>query len=222
MSFAPKLTALPDAQRRVWSELKQLPPRFVLYGGTALALRLGHRKSEDFDFFTDAPLDPDELLKSVPFLKGATVRQKSVNTLTVSVHRPEPVKLSFFGLSLRRVGEPELTDDGVARVATLPDVAGCKLAVIQGRSEAKDYLDIAALLRHGLSLPEMLGAAQAIYGAQFFALISLKALASFADGDLPSLPAEVKETLRNASAAVRQIPEVEPLPGGLVPLSDLT
>lgn len=219
MSFAPKLSALPDAQRAIWAELKQLPPRFVLYGGTALTLRLGHRKSEDFDFFADAPMDPDELLNSVPLLSGATVRQKAANTLTVSVHRPEPVKVSFFGLSLHRVGEPELTDDGIARVATLRDIAGCKMAAIQARSEAKDYLDIYALLKHGLPLANMLGAAQAIYGAQFFALISLKALASFEDGDLPSLSAEVKGTLRSAAGAVRQIPELKPLPGGVSPAS---
>ena len=217
MSFAPKLSALPPAQVALWPELKTLPPRFVLYGGTALALRLGHRQSVDFDFFADAPVNPDELLGSLPLFKGATVRQKEPNTLTVVVHRPDPVKLSFFGLSLRRVGDPELTDDGVARVATLWDVAGCKMAVIQARSEAKDYLDIHALLEHGIPLAEMLASAQAIYGAQFFAMISLKALVSFDDGDLPGLPTAVKETLRRAAGAVREIPEFTPQPGGIAP-----
>ena len=131
--------------------------------------------------------------------------------------RPEPVKLSFFGLSLRRVGEPQVTDDGVARVATLLDIAGCKMAVIQTRSEAKDYLDIYALLTHGVGIADMLAAAQAIYGEQFFAMISLKALAWFKDGDLPGLPENVKDTLRLAAADVRQIPPLKPLPGGVSP-----
>ena len=189
----------------------------MLYGGTALALRLGHRQSEDFDLFADAPVNPEELLATLPFLKGATVRQKAPDTLTAVVHRAGPVKLSFFGLSLRRVGEPDLTNDGVARVATLRDVAGCKMAVIQGRSEAKDYLDIHALLGQGLEVAEMLGAAQAIYGEQFFPMITLKALAWFKDGDLPSLPAEVKEALSRAAGNVRQIPNLKPLPGGVSP-----
>lgn len=217
MSFAPKLPALPAAQRALWPELRQVPPRFVLYGGTALALRLGHRQSEDFDFFANAPVRPDELLNDLPLLRGATVRQKAPNTLTVMVRQPDVVKLSFFGLALRRVGEPESTDDGVARIATLRDIAGCKMAVIQNRSEAKDYLDIYALLQHGISLAEMLGAAQAIYGAQFFSLISLKALAWFNDGNLPSLPEKAKEALRRAAGDVREIPEVRPLPGGVSP-----
>ena len=160
---------------------------------------------------------PDDLLGSLPLLKGATVRQKALNTLTVVVHRPEPVKLSFFGLELRRVGEPDLADDDIARVATLLDVGGCKMAVIQNRSEAKDYLDIFALLKAGIGLPEMLGAAQAIYGAQFYSMISLKALAWFNEGDLVSLPPDVKETLSRAAGDVRQIPDFKALPGGVSP-----
>ena len=51
--FTPKLEILPHAQRRLWDELRQTPEEFVLYRGTALALRLGHRHSEDFDFFSN-------------------------------------------------------------------------------------------------------------------------------------------------------------------------
>jgi hypothetical protein len=216
MSFAPKLETLPEAQRAVWPELKPLASRFVLYGGTALALRLGHRQSEDFDFFADAPVNPDELLNSLPLLKGATVRQKAANTLTVTVHRPQPVKISFFGLSLRRVKNPEATSDGVARVASLLDIAACKMAVVQARSESKDYLDVAALLKNGVTLADALGAAQAVYGEQFNPLITLKALNYFGDGDLAALPEAVKQSLR-AAAAIREVSHFEPLPGGIVP-----
>jgi len=216
MSFTPKLTTLPEAQRALWPKLKPLSSRFVLYGGTALALRIGHRQSEDFDFFADAPVNPDELLASLPLLKGAIVRQKAANTLTVTVRRPQPVKISFFGLSLRRVVDPEWTSDGVARVASLLDIAACKMAVIQSRSESKDYLDVAALLKNGVSLADALGAAQAVYGEQFNPLITLKALSYFGDGDLAALPETAKQSLR-AAAATKEISNLGPLPGGLFP-----
>lgn len=49
---------LPMAQRRLWPQLGNAPKLgFVLYGGTAIALRLGHRDSVDFDFFSERPLD---------------------------------------------------------------------------------------------------------------------------------------------------------------------
>jgi len=217
MSFAPKLAALPVAQRALWGDLRQVPRRFVLYGGTGLALRLGHRQSEDFDFFADAPVNPDELLNALPLFKGAVVRQKSPNTLSITVHRPDAVKLSFFGLTRRRVRDPDLTDDGVALVASLLDIAAFKMAVVTERAEAKDYLDVHALLKSGLNLSDALGAAEAVYGGQFNPMITLKALTYFRDGDLPSLPEDVKQALRVA-AVVKQISQFEPLPGGLVPL----
>jgi len=45
MTFFPKLNILPASQQAVWKELKATPKHFVLYGGTALAPRLGHRVS---------------------------------------------------------------------------------------------------------------------------------------------------------------------------------
>lgn len=47
----PRLDILPAQQRSLWPELAAVPRRFILYGGTAIALQLGHRVSIDFDFF---------------------------------------------------------------------------------------------------------------------------------------------------------------------------
>ena len=49
---------LPPAQRAFWDEdVPTLPRDWVLYGGTAIALHLGHRRSLDFDFFSADTLD---------------------------------------------------------------------------------------------------------------------------------------------------------------------
>ena len=47
------LNILPAEQRILWNELQSTPEHFALYGGTALALFLGHRQSIDFDFFSN-------------------------------------------------------------------------------------------------------------------------------------------------------------------------
>ena len=50
--FEPRIDILPPAQKEIWSQLAPAPGlSFVLYGGTAVALQLGHRTSIDFDFF---------------------------------------------------------------------------------------------------------------------------------------------------------------------------
>ena len=81
--FTPRLDSLPPPQRRLWDELGTLPAEFVLYGGTAIALRLGHRQSEAFDFFGAAEeakdyLDIDAILHSDQLDLPAEVRTRLV------------------------------------------------------------------------------------------------------------------------------------------------
>lgn len=76
MPFQPHVQVLPQAQQRLWPELAKLPKHFVLYGGTALALRLGHRSSVDFDFFTSEPFVSEDLLRSIEVLQGGKILQK--------------------------------------------------------------------------------------------------------------------------------------------------
>jgi predicted nucleotidyltransferase component of viral defense system len=164
---APKLEILPRPQRRLWSELKNTPQEFVLYGGTALALRLGHRTSEDFDFFSNEPFLPEALQKAIGYLDGAEIRQVEENTLTVIVDRDGPVKVSFFGnVKLNRVQDPDVMPENGIKVASPLDVAATKLATIQQRALTRDYEDILALVNNGVSLSEMLAAAEAVTEAR--------------------------------------------------------
>jgi hypothetical protein len=202
--FSPRLDVLPPPQRRLWNELTDIPPEFVLYGGTAVALRLGHRQSADFDFFGDRALDANDLTLAIPLLAGATVTQREPNTLSCVVDRGGPVKLSFFGLpSLRRLRLSSIAPDNSLRIASLFDLAGTKASVVQMRAEAKDYIDIDAILVDGrIDLPTMLACALAIYGSQFNAQVTLKALSFFDDGDLRRLPKALRDRLSRAISDV--------------------
>ena len=71
----PNLTTLPPAQRALFAELGNTPEAFTLYGGTALALHLGHRVSVDFHFLSNEGFDPMALSRSLPYLKGAEILQ---------------------------------------------------------------------------------------------------------------------------------------------------
>ena len=220
MNFTPQLSVLPEAQRKLWPELAQVPRHFVLYGGTAVALHYGHRASVDFDFFTSEPVNPDELMRSLPFLRGGKPVQVAANTLDVEVTRGAVIKIQFLGgLSYRRVRDPLETDDKVARVASPLDLLATKLRTIWMRSQAKDFLDIDELLRRGVGLKDGLGAAYAVFHGEFNSHISLRGLGYFNDGDLPSLPQPVKERLvKEVNSVIGEaLPEFEPLPGGIVP-----
>lgn len=218
--LSPRLHTLPSSQRELWSELAATPPEFVLYGGTALALRLGHRTSEDFDFFSNQGFQPDELERRTPFLGGSTRLQSSPNTLVSQVDRKGPVKVSFFGgLTIRRVEDPETVEGPGFLVASLLDLAATKVKVVQDRAEAKDYIDLSRLLEEGVDLARALGAALAVYGSSFNPLLSLKALSYFADGDLSSLPFGIRSRLGDAVRKVdpNRLPEIQALSEGIMP-----
>ena len=202
--ISPHLDILPEPQLRLWDELDQIPQSFVLYGGTALALHLGHRQSVDFDFFADTPINPTDLLSSLPFLHNAQITQQQPNTLTCLVDRSGPVKVSFFGLpNLVRIRAAHVAPGNGLRIADLLDLAGTKASVVQQRAQAKDYVDIDALITQaGIDLPTHLAAARLIFGPSFAPTATLKALAHFGDGDLPTLPDDVKFRLARAAASV--------------------
>ena len=199
--FHPRLDILPPPQRTLWRELDATPDLFTLYGGTALALRLGHRQSVDFDFFSRTPFDPATLTREIPYLAGAEQVQLVSHTLTCRVERGGPVLVSFFGnLALGEVAPRELPEGSKVHVASLLDIAGTKALTVQQRAQTRDYLDIDAIIRHGVELALVLAAGAAVYGRSFNPLLTLKALSYF--DDVPLLPADVQERLRRAVAAV--------------------
>ena len=193
----PRLGILPDAQREIWQSLAEIGNAFVLYGGTGLALRLGHRTSVDFDFFSHDPLDAKRLF-GVPLLDNAETLQRSVDTLTVSVPTlaGDRVKLSFFGgIDVGRVGAPDQTEDGVLWVASLHDLLAMKMAVLVQRISARDYVDIAAILETGVALADGLGAAAALYEREFPPLDAVKALGYFHEGDAANVDEATRDVL---------------------------
>jgi Nucleotidyl transferase AbiEii toxin, Type IV TA system len=199
-AFNPKTGILPDAQLRLWCELGDLPPGFTLYGGTAVALHLGHRESIDFDFFGRKPFAPLDLIDQIAFLRDAKIIQSEPNALSVIVDRDGPVKLSFFGVpKIAALQPPHIVAENGIAVASLLDLAGTKAKVVQQRAEAKDYIDIDAILTEGsVTLPMALSAACAIYGDQFAPVSSLKALTYFEEAGLRGLTLALKTRLIDA------------------------
>jgi len=205
----PKIDTLPKAQHEIWSLLAPAPRlSFVLYGGTAVVLHLGHRVSVDFDFFRTESLDKRQIETSFAFMGDAQTIQEDENTLVVVARMLSgPVKVSFFGgIAVGRISEPLRTTDGILLVASLEDLLATKLKAILDRTESKDYRDISAMLAAGVSLERGLGAFAKMYGKD--PGLPLRAMGFFKDGDLPSLPRIDQDVLRTARDRVSEIPDV--------------
>lgn len=213
----PRIDILPRPQQEIWAQLAPAARlSFVLYGGTAVALHLGHRTSVDFDLFKAEPLNKKRIENSFEFTRSARTIQEDENSLVLDVSMPSGhVKVSFFGgLAMGRVNDPLRTGDDVLLVASLEDLLTTKLKAILDRAEAKDYRDIAAMIAAGVSLEKALGAFTSMYRTD--PGLPLKAIGYFKDGDLPSLGQADQDMLRAARDRVSAIPVVTLL-NGLLP-----
>jgi len=116
---------------------------FRLVGGTAFALYLGHRQSEDIDIFSVHPFDADVIAEKL--IDTCNLHDASIGTNSVSGFIGE-IKIDIIA---RRY--PWLDDvvelDGI-RIASLRDIAAMKLNAVSNRGCKKDFWDIAALLNH--------------------------------------------------------------------------
>jgi Nucleotidyl transferase AbiEii toxin, Type IV TA system len=147
---------LTDVQKRVLHAVGPFARRagFYLAGGTAVALRFGHRRSEDFDWFAPALSRPDGLLSDLQ-AEGLSLQETQIEAGTV-ISRIEGVKISFFEYRyplLDSLGQwPEYETD----VASVRDLAAMKLLAVAQRGSRKDFIDMYELLQNGGVLRRML------------------------------------------------------------------
>jgi Nucleotidyl transferase AbiEii toxin, Type IV TA system len=163
---------LPQNTEQVWSFLKEQPALagFVLVGGSALALRLQHRLSEDLDLVWSEQRLPRARLEALCRVAGAsgfdlqrqddeaTTQEFADAGLVLHEYQQnylvnQKVKVSFFApeppLAKVLKGLPEPT----ARVATLEELFKAKCLVSASRSKTRDWIDLYLLLReHNFTL----------------------------------------------------------------------
>lgn len=87
----------PPQQTEIYPQLAECQKYdFILFGGTAIALQLGHRLSVDFDFFRFQPFDEEvkTFLLNLKNQLSANIIQNEKNTLTIQT--ANNVKISFF------------------------------------------------------------------------------------------------------------------------------
>jgi hypothetical protein len=152
---------------------------WTLAGETGLALHLGHRASDDFDFFRTEGFDAAGLHDVFRSQGPYEVLQEAERTLTVISCR---TKLSFF-----EIPDPfiyETRPYRFFRLADPRDIALMKLVAISGRGSRKDFVDLYCILRSGPSLGECFGALGKKYSAgRANTYHILKSLTYFADAE---------------------------------------
>jgi hypothetical protein len=182
------LEVLPPEQQQI---LRQLGPvaqslGFYLGGGTAVAIHLGHRQSLDLDWFTARTIEePSELAKDIQD-QGVALSINSAHRRTLH-GAVAGVRVSFLEGRYPLLRPPVAWPEFGCSLAALDDLAAMKLLAIAQRGAKKDFLDVYALGRHGLSLEFMLACYRRKYGVEDIARV-LFSLCYFDDAEAAPLP----------------------------------
>ena len=85
---------LTENQQEALDLIKKYTKNFYLVGGTAIALHLGHRRSIDFDLFTEKDFDNKKIIQIIKkFYPIYQVIRDETGQLTLVINR---VKFTFF------------------------------------------------------------------------------------------------------------------------------
>ncbi len=131
---------------------------YILSGGTALAIQLGHRKSEDLDFMmwrksksekpeVNWPVIEKELKEKVGSIENFNMLGFDQVEFKVA-----GVNLSFYvSNSYSPVSEP-VSFLGNIRLADVPAILAMKIEVMLRRIQMRDYYDIYSILKEGYNI----------------------------------------------------------------------
>lgn len=159
---------------------------FYLAGGTALALRLGHRISQDLDLFANIRTLNDDLRRQIVLALSShtlTIHQDSNLGLVLEA---DGVAASFFSYGYPLLAPTESVV-GI-EIASLADIGLMKLDALAGRGMRKDFYDIYAIAPH-ISLDDLFSRIDAKYpNSRTFPMRTLTALIDFDVADQQEEP----------------------------------
>jgi len=179
---------------------------FYLSGGTALSLQLGHRESEDLDFFSSSSFEPDTIERQL--LPYGTLSETELSLGTLNTYL-SGVKLQFLLYPYRLI-EPLVNWEGV-NLSSVVDIACTKLQTVGMRGSKKDFIDLYFLLQQ-FSLETLLAYTKKKYAESDYSETHiLKSLVYFDDAETQPMPRmhqdvswnQIKEAL---ISAVKSIP----------------
>ncbi|MBI3442149.1 MAG: nucleotidyl transferase AbiEii/AbiGii toxin family protein [Candidatus Sungbacteria bacterium] len=180
------IKTVPDALARNLESLgkEKAVEQFYLAGGTALALQLGHRLSYDLDFFTEQDFSEKKLTEVLQGLGELTIDHRAEDTLLGFLNG---ARISFFWYRYPLLFPPVSFLN--MRLADIRDIGAMKLDAIQSRGKKRDFIDLWAIMQHGITIGDLLGFFEKKYaGVSYNTQHIMKSLVYFADAEQDEMP----------------------------------
>jgi hypothetical protein len=115
-----------------------------LVGGTALALQIGHRISDDLDLFSKEPLDINAIEQNLTHKFNFSAHFISKGSVRGEI---DGIKIDILHHPYEWIDEPVCEEDII--MASLQDITAMKLnSIIHNGTRPKDFLDVAYLSQY--------------------------------------------------------------------------
>jgi len=142
--------------------------KYVLVGGSALALHLCHRKSEDLDFFTfEDSFNKEEILKYIQKFDVKEVINQTDEQIDILI---DGVKVTFFNAKWEFLRPNEIKK---FNLSTIKQISAMKVNTLFLRATYRDYYDLYFLVKNGIGLSEMFDLSKNIVDGLTFKLFSI-------------------------------------------------
>jgi predicted nucleotidyltransferase component of viral defense system len=151
------LTTNIDAIIEQVAQMECIKP-YVLCGGTALAMQIGHRKSEDLDFMmwrtskTEKPEVNWNAIEKELNEKIGPIDDFNMLGFDQVEFRVKGIKFSFYVSDNYSPIENTVEYMGNIRLADIESVMAMKMEVMHRRMKFRDYYDIYSILKEGHSI----------------------------------------------------------------------
>jgi len=160
---------------------------FYLAGGTALALRLGHRISVDLDFFSTVEFNEKQVIEQLREIGPLEIFQTARQSVTGAL---EGVKFSFLGYKYPMLNKGEPWHN--ITIASVEDVACMKLDALSSRGTKRDFIDVYFIAKQ-IPLRRMLDLFVQKYSTIRFNLLHVKkSLVYFNDAEDDPMPGMIQ------------------------------
>ncbi len=170
---------LTEEQLKLLPLIKEFGTDFILVGGTAIALHIGHRRSIDFDLFSYGSFDNRKIRRKIlHYARIETVYISEAGEYTLLVNG---VKITFYDYPYKIKASVRL--HAIVRLPDLLTLAAMKAFALGQRSKWKDYVDLYFILKDHYSLGEISKKGKQIFGNEFNERIFREALVYFNDID---------------------------------------
>lgn len=181
------LEILSHSQKQTLPLLKECASLGKLAGGSALALQLGHRKSYDFDIFSDKAIPKSLLAKTRQLFNPLQVLIDTGDELSIISEHNVKVSFIFYPFAYQF---PSIVLEGIP-AASWKDIALDKAYTIGRRGEWRDYIDLYFCIHAGFTLREIIHDAKAKFGNVFSEKLLLSHL--YYMGDIQDFSIELME-----------------------------